>query len=148
MNSLSADTPTGCIWVGTNNGNIIMKTICIKSSATNCKRQPWTIELMHDGNKFYVYICMYVQLYVPTYTCTEICYCAVLFSTQALLIGCTILQSACHSLIMLVTSSVHLHNNTLVNHQSVVLSHHITLKTLVHIHICIHMHICTAVITH
>ena len=45
---LTAHTPTGTIWVGTNNGNVIMMSVHVKSSAT--KEQSRTLELIPGGN--------------------------------------------------------------------------------------------------
>ena len=48
LHSLTAHTPTGTIWVGTNNGNVIMMSVHVKSSAT--KEQSRTLELIPGGN--------------------------------------------------------------------------------------------------
>ena len=53
MNTLypiTALTPTCCIWVGTNAGNVIMMSMHVKSPAT--RKQPRTMELTHTGNVF------------------------------------------------------------------------------------------------
>ena len=44
----AAHTPTCCIWVGTDKGNVVMMTVNIESPAT--KDQPRTVELTPSGN--------------------------------------------------------------------------------------------------
>ena len=55
LHSLAAHTPTGTIWVGTNNGNVIMMSVHVKSSAT--KEQSRTLELIPGGMCCPLYMC-------------------------------------------------------------------------------------------
>ena len=69
LNFLTAPTPTGCVWVGTNKGNVIMMTVHIKSPAT--KEHPRTVELNHSGNLllYLLYMCMYTYYVVQCKEC-------------------------------------------------------------------------------
>ena len=57
LHSLTAHSPTGSIWVGTDHGNVIMMAIHDKSLAT--KEHSRTIELIPCGNAFIVYALLY-----------------------------------------------------------------------------------------
>ena len=48
MSPSTAHTPTCCIWVGTDKGNVIMMTVHVKSSST--EDQPRIVELTPSGN--------------------------------------------------------------------------------------------------
>ena len=48
LNSLTAHSPSGSIWVGTDSGNVIMMAVHVKSPAT--KEHSRTIELIPCGN--------------------------------------------------------------------------------------------------
>ena len=64
LHSLTAHTPTGTIWVGTNNGNVIMMSVHVKSSAT--KEQSRTLELIPGGMCCPLYMCTcYNSVKVP-----------------------------------------------------------------------------------
>ena len=60
LNFIAAQTPTGCVWIGTNKGSVIMMTLQV-SPATGY--QPRTVKLIHNGNTLYtplytIYLCM------------------------------------------------------------------------------------------
>ena len=61
--SLTAHTPTGCIWVGTKSGNAIVMAIDVTPPAT--MDQPRTVKLMPSGNVIFhvLHECLHVHTY-------------------------------------------------------------------------------------
>ena len=65
----TAHTPTCCIWVGTDKGNVIVMAVHVKSSST--ENQPRTVELTPSGNISSA-LCVYHILHVCNCTVTHI----------------------------------------------------------------------------
>ena len=60
MSSSTAHTPTCCIWVGTDKGNVIMMTVHVKLSST--EDQPRIVELTPSGNVLLYIVCIILHV--------------------------------------------------------------------------------------